>query len=198
MESVEAGNVSAVVEYPVLDAIRDRKSIRAFAPQLIEADRIASLFEAARWAPSSMNDQPWRYVYATKDEPEEWHRIFGTLSEGNRIWAKNAPLLIASFSKARFSLSNRENSFALYDLGAANALLAVQAAAMGLQVHQLAGYSSRALMDNLQIGEAYKPGVILAVGYPGNPDDLPEPLKQREFAPRRRNRQIQFVRNKIF
>jgi nitroreductase len=198
MESVEAGNVSAVVEYPVLDAIRDRKGIRAFAPQLIEADKIASLFEAARWAPSSMNDQPWRYIYATKDEPEEWHRIFGTLSEGNRIWAKNAPLLIASFSKARFSLSNRENSFALYDLGAANALLAVQAAAMGLQVHQLAGYSSRALMDNLQIGEAYKPGVILAVGYPGNPDDLPEPLKQREFAPRRRKRQIQFVRNKIF
>jgi nitroreductase len=190
--------ISTSVEHPVLKVIQDRKSIRAFAPDKIEKDKIESLFEAARWAPSSVNEQPWRYLYASKDQPVLWSKIFEALNEKNKIWVKHVPLLVASFSRTHFSQVHRENTYAVYDLGAANALLALQATALGLQVHQLGGYNAAQLRTNLEIGSEYALGPVLAIGYPGASKNLPEDLQQREYAARVRNKQNEFVLNENF
>lgn len=185
-------------EAPVLEVIRQRRSLRAFADKPVEPDKIKSLFEAARWAPSSVNEQPWRYIYANREQPELWNRIFETLNEGNKVWVKPAPLLIVSFSLKIFTRNGRPNTSAKYDLGAANAFLSLQATALGLAVHQMGGFDKEKAMTVLNIPDSFEMGVIMAVGYPGNPDDLPEPLKQRELAPRVRNVLAEFVRNDSF
>lgn len=189
---------SANFEAPVLEVIQKRRSLRAFADKPVEADKIMSLFEAARWAPSSVNKQPWRYIYSTREQPDLWNRIFETLHEGNRVWAKNAPLLIVSFARKNFSRNNQMNSSAKYDVGAANAFLSLQATALGLTVHQMGGFDKEKAMLTLRIPDTCEVSVIMAVGYPGNPDQLPEMLKQRELSPRVRNVQAAFVRNNSF
>ena len=91
------------VEHPILDLIKNRRSARAFSNQPIEPERIYSLFEATRWAPSSTNEQPWLYIYATRDQTELWTTLFECLNEGNKVWAKDAPLLILSLARKNFS-----------------------------------------------------------------------------------------------
>jgi nitroreductase len=186
------------VEYKVSDLIKNRKSIRSFSDQLIEQEKITSLFEATRWAPSSTNEQPWVYVYATKDQTGLWDIIFNCLNEGNQLWAKDAPLLIVSLARKNFSRSSGPNAYAMYDLGGANSFLAIQAVELGLQVRQMAGFNHEKATENLNVPEGYDLGVIMAVGYPGDPERLPENLKTRELAPRERYVQHEFVRNKIF
>src|SRR5690606_20401573 len=137
---------------PVLEAIKQRRSRRAYAPTPVEHDKIHSLFEAARWAPSSLNEQPWFYIYATRHEqPELWQEIFDALNDGNKLWAHRAPLLIVSMSRKRFIRFDSENPAAKYDLGAANAFLSLQAAHLGLNVHQMAGFNHKVIVDNLRI-----------------------------------------------
>jgi nitroreductase len=189
---------SAEFESPILDVIRMRRSRRAYAPVPVEGEKINSLFEAARWAPSSVNEQPWIYLYATKDQQELWDKIFHALYEGNKIWAKNAPLLIASLARKNFIRNDHPNASARYDLGAANAFLSLQAAHLGLNVHQLAGFDASRLKENLNIPDTYEPVVIMAIGYPGDVQTLPDHLKVRELAPRERYLQQEFVMNKTF
>src|SRR5690348_9127068 len=110
---------SAEFESPVLDLIRHRRSRRAYSNQPIEPDKIKSLFEAARWAPSSMNDQPWAYIYATKGQPL-WEKLFEALNDSNKVWAKDAQLLVLSLARKTFALNGRPNAAATYDLGQAN------------------------------------------------------------------------------
>lgn len=198
MELNNEKKISEIIEYPVLEVITRRRSVRAFAERSVDHQLIQTLFEAARWAPSSVNEQPWRYVYATRDQPELYERIFGALNEKNKVWAKDAPLLIASFVKRNFSFAERSNTYAKYDLGGANAFLSLQATDVGLQVHQLAGYDSAALRSNLNVPEEYELGVVMAIGYPGDPEMLPEYLMERELAPRKRNQQSEFVMNSTF
>lgn len=186
------------VEYPVADLIRDRKSIRAFSQQAIEPEKIASLFEATRWAPSSTNEQPWLYLYATPDQTDLWNKFFESLNEGNKLWAQNAPLLILSLARKNFTRFQGRNHYALYDLGGANSLLALQAVALGLQVRQMAGFSHEKVIENLNIPDEFEVGVFIAVGYPGSPEALPENLRQRELAPRERYLQQEFVMNQSF
>lgn len=185
-------------EYPILDLIKNRKSTRAFSSQLIEPERINSLFEATRWAPSSTNEQPWVYMYATHDQKELWEKLFSCLTEGNRIWAKDAPLLILSLARKNFSRFSGANSYAMYDLGGANSFLSLQAVEMGLQVRQMAGFSRERTTQALSIPETFEIGVFIAVGYPGDPQSLPEKLKLRELAPRERLVQRAFVMNRTF
>ncbi len=186
------------LEFPVADLISQRKSVRAFANTPIEQSKINSLFEATRWAPSSTNEQPWMYLYATPQQPDLWEKMFDCLNEGNKIWAKHASLLVLSLARKNFSRADVPNAYALYDLGGANALLSVQAVAMGLQVRQMAGFNHAKAREVLNIPDAYETGVFMAIGYPGNPEMLPEQLKQREMAPRERYLQQEFVRNEIF
>lgn len=186
------------VEYPVADLIEQRRSRRAYSTNPIEHEKIKSLFEAARWAPSSMNEQPWSYLYATKDQPELWNKLLNLLNESNRVWATNAPLLILSLARKTHIRNGANNALARYDTGAANTLLSIQATQLGLNVHQMGGYDRQKAIEILNIPDAYEPIVIMAIGYPGDPDSLSENLKLREEAPRERYTQEFFVMNKSF
>ena len=189
---------SSSIEHPVLELIKKRRSIRAFSNEPIAADKICSLFEATRWAPSSSNEQPWVYIYATREQPEMWNKMFDCLNEGNRIWVKDAPLLILSLARKDFTHYGSTNAHAMYDLGGANSFLSLQAVEMGLQVRQMAGFNHLKAVESFNIPNTYDVGVFIAVGYPGDPANLPEKLKQRELAPRERFLQQEFVMNKPF
>jgi nitroreductase len=189
---------SSNIDHPISDLIRSRRIIRSFAPKLVEPEKIQSLFEATRWAPSSSNEQPWIYIYATREQTELWNKLFDPLNEGNKIWAKDAGILIASLARKNFTRFDSANLHAMYDLGAANAFLSLQAVELGLQVRQMAGFHRLKAIENLNIPETYEVGVFIAVGYPGDPETLPEFLKQRELAPRERYTQDAFVMNRTF
>lgn len=186
------------VEFPIADLIQLRRSHRAYSSRLVEPEKIHSLFEAARWSPSSMNEQPWSYLYATKDQPELWLKLLDTLSESNRIWAKEAPLLILSMARKTHIHNGILNDSASYDVGAANAFLSMQATHLGLNLRQIGGYDRQKAIDTFNIPDTHNPIVILAVGYGGEADKLSENLKHRESAPRERYTQDVFVINKSF
>lgn len=197
MEHVSTIQTSSGIEFQILDLIQNRRSKRAYADAPVELEKIKVLFEAARWAPSSLNEQPWTYIYATLGQPL-WKLIFETLNDGNKIWAKDAPLFVVSIVRKNFTRNDRPNASAKYDVGGANAFLSLQATALGLNVHQMAGYDPQLLRESLNISEAFDLGVIMAIGYPGDSDSLPESLKLREIAPRHRILQEEFVMNKSF
>jgi len=190
--------VSSEFESDVLEIIKKRRSRRAFANKLIENEKIKSLFEAARWAPSSVNEQPWAYVYATNEQPELWNKIFESLNDNNKIWAKEAPLLVVSLARKYYSRNDRPNNSAKYDVGAANAFLSLQATQLGLNVHQMGGFDHSLLRQNLNAPENFDIGVVMAIGYPGSPEQLPLPLRDRELSPRMRHLQNEFVMNHTF
>jgi nitroreductase len=189
---------STQVDAPLLEVIQERRSRRAYAETQIEPDKIQVLFEAARWAPSSNNEQPWAYIYATKEQPELWGRLFDTLMDGNKIWAARAPLLVLSMIRKNFIHNEKPNPSAKYDLGSANAFLTLQATELGLNVHQMGGFDREAAKANLNIPDTYEAAVMLAIGYLGDAELLPENLKERETAPRERYTQEAFVMNNTF
>jgi len=185
-------------EYPVMDLIEQRRSRRAYSSQPIESEKILSLFEAARWAPSSMNEQPWAYLYATSDQPELYNQLLNVLNESNRVWASHAPMLILSMARKTHFRNGAINAAAKYDVGAANAFLSMQATRLGLNVHQMGGYDRQKAIETFNIPETHEPIVIMAIGYLGDSENLSESLKQREVAPRERYTQEVFVMNKSF
>ena len=189
---------SNTIEHPVFAEIRERKSRRAYLPTPVSGETIKSLFEAARWAPSSSNEQPWAYLYATKDQPELWEKIFDSLMEGNKLWAREAPLLVVSMVRKNFLKNDKPNGSARFDLGAANAFLSLQATHLGLNVHQMGGFEKDKIIGNLNIPDTHEPVVVLAIGYPGTPEQLAEPFKTRETALRERYTQAFFVMNNTF
>lgn len=189
---------SNTIEHPVFAEIRERKSRRAYLPTPVSGETIKSLFEAARWAPSSSNEQPWAYLYATKDQPKLWEKIFDSLMEGNKFWAREAPLLVVSMVRKNFLKNDKPNGSARFDLGAANAFLSLQATHLGLNVHQMGGFEKEKIIRNLNIPDTHEPVVVLAIGYPGAPEQLAEPFKTRETAPRERFTQEFFVMNNTF
>ncbi|MBX2991704.1 MAG: nitroreductase family protein [Bacteroidetes bacterium] len=147
------------------NTIRRRWSPKGFLDIPVEPEKLVSLFEAARWSPSSRNEQPWRFIVETKSHPEGYERLFSTLTESNKSWAGEAPVLIAGFAKKLFERDNRFNRVALYDTGGAVANLTVQAVSLGLQVHQMGGYDMRRLRELYSVPEEFEPAAILAVGY---------------------------------
>ncbi len=182
----------AVTDLPVLDVIKRRWSPLAFSPEPIELENIAALFEAARWAPSSYNEQPWHYLYATKDDGEQRTRLESLLAEGN-AWAKDAYMLIISFTKKTFARNGKENRHAMHDLGAASVSITLQACHMGLMTHQMAGFDVEHANKVLGVPADFLPGSMMAVGYPGDPAKLTPDLLAREQAPRARKEQQTFV-----
>lgn len=153
------------------------------------------LFEAARWAPSSNNSQPWSYYYATSDQADSHARLAECLTGGNRAWAPQAPVLIVSCGRRFFPGTRTINRHWMHDVGAANLSLALQAAAMGLQLHQMAGFDTDACSRLLGLdAEEEEPVTMMALGYPGPADALPEPFRSREEQPRTREESDSFVR----
>jgi nitroreductase len=180
-------------DFPVHQLIRDRWSPRAFSDKAIPQDVLRSLFEAARWAPSSSNQQPWAYIVATKDDKENFDKMLGVLVEFNAGWAKNAAALAIAVAELTFTQNNTPNRNAQYDTGAASALLSVEATARGLAVHQMAGFDPEKARQTFGIPAGWEPIAALAIGYPGDPDSLPAKLKDRELAPRTRKPLSEFV-----
>jgi nitroreductase len=182
----------APTNFPVHDLIRDRWSPRAFANKPVEPAVLASLFEAARWAPSSNNEQPWAYLVATKDDSENFAKMLTVLVEFNAAWAKEAHVLVIAVSHLNFQ-NGKANRNAFYDTGAATALLSVEATARGLAVHQMAGFDPAKAKQVFEIPEDWDPIAAITIGYPGDPSSLPEKLRDREVAPRTRKPLSEFV-----
>lgn len=179
----------------VLDVILDRWSPRAFTGKAVSSSDLECLFEAARWAASSSNEQPWRFLIG-RHGSETYKKIFNCLVEGNRIWVKNAPVLMLSACKRNFSANGHANRFALHDTGAATATLALQATALGMHAHHMAGYDAELARASFAIPQDYEPGAVTAIGYLGDSSELPEPLRAREEAPRERMPVKDFVFSK--
>jgi nitroreductase len=172
--------------YPIHDLLRQRWSPRAFDDRPIEPEKLRSLCEAARWAPSSNNEQPWRFIVADKDYETEWNRLFACLVEGNRKWAYRAPVLILSVASLNFEDDSTPNRHAFYDTGMAVENLVLQATALGLSAHQMAGFDVEKARADLKIPSGYEPVAMIAVGYPGDLASLPDRLRERELQPRSR------------
>jgi nitroreductase len=183
----------AAHDFPVHDLIRDRWSPRSFIDKSVEPAVLASLFEAARWAPSSSNEQPWAYLVATKDDADSFAKTLSVLVDFNAGWAKAAPVLVLAVSALKFHANGNPNRNAFYDTGAATALLSMEATARGLAVHQMAGFDPAKAKQVFEIPDDWETIAAIAIGYPGHPDSLPEKLRDREVAPRSRKPLTEFV-----
>ena len=176
----------APTDVPLHDLIRKRCSPRAFADRGVAPEVLRSIFEAARWAPSSNNEQPWAYLVATKDDPENFAKMLGTLVEFNQNWAKHAPVLALSVAHLQNARDGKPNRVALHDLGSASSQLTTEANSRGLFVHQMAGFDAHKARETFHIPEDWQPVAALAIGYPGDAASLPPALRDREGAPRTR------------
>ena len=183
----------AETQYPIHDLLRRRWSPRAFSDRRVDPAIMRSLLEAARWAPSSYNEQPWSFIVATKGDPVEFGRLLSCLVEGNIQWAQHAPVLMVSVARLSFEDDGKPNRHAFHDVGLAVANLIVQATALGLVVHQMAGILPDKIRKLYGIPEGYEAVAGIALGYPGDPQSLPEGLRKREMAPRERKPMAQFV-----
>lgn len=175
----------AKTQHPVLDTIRERWSARSFKEQPITQTDLDTLFEAASWAPSSMNEQPWAYIYALHGSPT-FEAICNTLMPGNQPWAQHAGVLIASLARKTHASNGMLNKYAWYDTGSANQNLLLQAANMGIFGHVMGGFHHAQALEVLQLPEDYELVCLIALGYPDAPEQLEEPFRTRELTPRTR------------
>lgn len=176
----------AETQFPIHDLLRRRWSPRAYSEQMVEIEKLQSLFEAARWAPSSNNEQPWHFIVGTKADPAAYDRLFACLNEGNKKWVFRAPVLMLSVARLNFEDEGTPNRHAWHDTGMAALSLALQATAMGLIAHQMAGFNIEKARTDLGIPTGHEPVAMIAVGYPGDPAELPDYLRERELKPRER------------
>lgn len=183
----------AKTNYPIHELLRRRWSPRAFAETPVERDKLLSLLEAARWAPSSYNEQPWALLVATKENPPEYARLLDCLVEGNQQWARLAPVLMVSLAKLAFDRNQQPNRHAFHDVGLAAENLVVQAMALGLFVHQMAGIHVDKIREVYALPAGWDPVAGIALGYAGELERLPEKLRERELAPRQRKPLNTFV-----
>jgi nitroreductase len=183
----------AETQIPIHDLIRRRWSPRAFSERPIEPDKLRSVLEAARWAPSSRNEQPWAYVVATRDNPGDYETLAGVLMDSNRAWAGNAPVLILTIAHTQLEKDGQPNRHSFHDLGQATANLIFQATALGLAAHQMGGFRADAAKERFRIPDGWEPVSVIALGYPGDAESLPESLREREKAQRRRKPLEEFV-----
>jgi nitroreductase len=180
-------------EHPIHELLTERWSPCAFDNRPVAEGDLLSLFEAARWAASSYNEQPWSYVVATQKDPEEFGRLLSCLRESNQAWAKAAPVLALGVVNLKFARDNSDNHAAVHDLGLASGNLLVEATARGLSVHQMIGIDPEKAREVYQIPEHSSAWTGLAIGYRGDPNKLPDALKQRDLTPRQRKPLDQFV-----
>lgn len=178
----------AETRVPIDDLLARRWSPRAFdANRGVSREQLAALLEAARWAPSCNGDEPWRYlIWDRGRDAAGWQKAFECLSENNRKWCRNVPVLMLSCAGSIFGHSGKPNRFAQHDTGAADLSLALQAVTLGLIVHQMGGYDAAKTRESFGIPEEYTPQAMIAVGYQASPDVLDEDTRQKELKPRSR------------
>ena len=175
----------ATTAYAVSETIKNRWSPRSFSAQPLTETDLNTLIEAATWAPSANNEQPWLFVTALKGSPA-FDAVWSCLMAGNQPWAQNAGGFIVAVARTTFAANGNANPWAEHDLGLATGFLMLQATEMGLYTHPMAGYDRTKLNETLAIGEGLKALCVLAVGYLGEAEALEEPFKTRELTPRSR------------
>jgi nitroreductase len=180
-------------DYPIHDLLRHRWSPRAFSDRSVEPAMLARLLEAARWAPSSYNEQPWAFLVATKEQPADFARVLGCLVEFNQSWARAAPVVMLSVAHLTLARTGQPNRHAFHDVGAAMSQLTTQATAEGLFVHQMAGILPDEAKRTFAIPDGWEAVAGVALGYLGDPATLSEELRKREMAPRERKKLNEFV-----
>ena len=165
-----------------------RWSGRAYDPlRAVAREQLLALLEAARWAPSCYGDQPWRYIVCDRNvDAASWQRALACLVEGNRSWARNAPVLLLSIAGSRFNHDSQPNRWAQHDTGAASMSLCVEATARGLMVHQMGGFDADRAHESFAIPDDFVPMAMITVGYQLPEQDIPEDLRAREHAARQR------------
>lgn len=178
--TTETHEKTAQTDYPIQDVLARRYSPRAFADRLVERETLLSLLEAARWSPSSRNAQPWRFIVATKDNPDAYQKLLSVLKDSNQRWASTAPVLMLAIAEVEAPQTGRSNSKALYDLGAAVAHLTVEATARDLYLRQMGGIYPDKAAEIYNVPDGYQVVVGLALGYRGSADVLPDDLAERE------------------
>lgn len=177
----------------VLPVFHERWSPRSFSDREVGRETLATVFEAARWAASSSNEQPWRFLVGRRSS-ETYEKIFASLVEGNQRWARTAPVLILGVALSRFTRYGVENRHALYDLGAAASYMTLQAAALGVATHQMAGFDPEKARTLLGIPDDYLIGAVIALGYQDEPAKLAdESLIKQETTARQRKPLPEFV-----
>lgn len=174
----------APVDFPVHDLLRQRWSPRAFAADELHAEELNLMFEAARWSPSAFNEQPWRFVVATRREAADFARLLSCLTPGNQVWACNAAALVVTAARRDLASKPQPNRTAHYDLGQAVAHLTFQATSLGIAVHQMAGIDLAMARELCGIPDGYDAVSAVALGYPADSAALPEPVRQKDAAPR--------------
>ena len=183
----------AATEHPVHALVVERWSPYAWADRDVSETDLRSLFEAARWAASSYNEQPWSYIGATRAQTDEFQRLLSCLVEGNQEWARAAPVLALGVATLNFARNGKPNAAAVHDLGLASGSLLLEATARSLSVHQMIGIRPDRARELYAIPEGSQATTGLAIGYPGDPQALPEKFRQRELAPRTRKSIGDFV-----
>ena len=166
-------------DYPIEPLFLKRWSPRAMSGEPLTEQELNTLFEAARWAPSTYNEQEWRFLYARTGGPH-WPTFLGLLMEANQVWCRNASVLVVVLSHQVFERNGKPNPVHTFDSGASFENLALQGAAMGLVVHGMAGFDRQRARAELGVPDDYDVEAMIALGRPGNPEDLPDELQQRE------------------
>lgn len=181
-------NRPASTTRPIHELLARRWSSRAFdATRPVSREQLLTLLEAGRWAPSCNGDEPWRYLIWDKGrDPEGWQKAFDCLSENNRKWVKNVPLLMLSCAGSIFEATGKPNRWTQHDTGAASVSMALQATTMGLMVHQMGGFDAEKARAAFAIPPEYTPMAMIAIGYQAGPDILDEETKAKELRPRGR------------
>jgi len=177
--------MARIPEFKVHDIFTNRWSPRAMSGEGIKDEELMSLFEAAKWAPSSYNNQPWRFIYAKKGGAY-WETFFNLLTEGNKVWAKNAAVLILVASKKTFDYNEKPSITHSFDTGAAWENIALEGSINGFVVHGMQGFDYEKAKKDLKITDEYTVEMMIAVGKPGRKKDLPEKLQESEFPSNRK------------
>ena len=187
LSATEVGRLKlAPANEDILPVMRSRWSPRAFSDRQVAKADLRRIFEAARWAPSSFNEQPWRFLLGHRRSPT-FEKISSALVPVNQAWATAAPILILGVTRQRFSHNNVPNPYALFDLGAASGFITLEAAALGIATHQMAGFDQGIARRNLGIPDDFDIGSVMAMGYQGEPSTLPnQKMIDQETAPRSR------------
>ena len=185
MQSTEEQPVKfADTEYPIHKLLKKRWSPRAFSDKTVDEKQLNQLFEAARWAPSSYNEQPWRFIIARKEDQQAYDKLASIMNDFNQSWATDAPVLVLALTKTTFDLNDRKNPHAGHDLGQAIAYLTFEATRHDLYVHQMAGILPDKARELYDIGDNFKPMTMFAIGYKGEPESLNDKLQKQETSPR--------------
>jgi nitroreductase len=182
----------AQTEFPIHELIAKRWSARAFSTRPVDKTKLLSILEAARWAPSSRNEQPWRYIVFTKDNLDKLKEAQSVLLEINS-YAKRAPVLICAIAKRDYTDNGNHNRLHFHDLGAANENMFLEAFNQGLIMHEMGGFDREKARELFRISEEYEVGIMIAIGYQDTHNILPDRYKEKAFLPRERKPLSEFV-----